>query len=97
MIVCPYLGILKEFKVLDLSISLLLLSYHLLLLILKSQILPSPTTGTFPAQSLNYNNNGLLIDKNEIKYEDTTPPLFLPSVGSIFAFLASALLSLKTF
>jgi len=47
---------------------------------LKSQILPSPTTGTFPAQSLNYNNNGLLIDKNEIKYEDTTPPLFLPSM-----------------
>ncbi|KAG7554423.1 WRKY domain [Arabidopsis suecica] len=63
------------------------------LLFTSSNILPSPTTGTFPAQSLNWKNNGLLIDQNEIKYEDgkehldfsfnnnhTSPPLFLPSM-----------------
>lgn len=101
MIVCPFLGVMKEFKVLDLFISLLLLSDSLQIsfnLILKiTQILPSPTTGTFPAQSLNWKSNGLLTDHNEIKLEDvkehldfsftdnhTTPPLFLSSVRPIF-------------
>ncbi|CAA7026889.1 unnamed protein product [Microthlaspi erraticum] len=40
------------------------------LLFTSSNILPSPTTGTFPAQTLNWKNNGLLINKNEIKPED---------------------------
>ncbi|KFK25104.1 hypothetical protein AALP_AA8G066600 [Arabis alpina] len=61
------------------------------LLFTSSNILPSPTTGTFPAQSLNWNNNGLLEDRNEIKPEEDgkehfdfsftnnhTSPLFLP-------------------
>ncbi|XP_010452660.1 PREDICTED: probable WRKY transcription factor 26 isoform X1 [Camelina sativa] len=63
------------------------------ILFTSSNILPSPTTGTFPAESLNWKSNGLLIDQNDIKYEDgkeqldfsftnnhTTPPLFLPSM-----------------
>ncbi|XP_010423253.1 PREDICTED: probable WRKY transcription factor 26 [Camelina sativa] len=63
------------------------------ILFTSSNILPSPTTGTFPAQSLNWKNNGLVIDQNDIKYEDgknqldfsfanknTAPPLFLPSM-----------------
>nr|QIN97373.1 WRKY36 transcription factor [Isatis tinctoria] len=62
------------------------------LLLTSSNILPSPTTGTFPEQSLSWKNNGLLIHQNEIKPEDvkenfdfsfitnqTSPPLFLPS------------------
>ncbi|EOA21134.1 hypothetical protein CARUB_v10001478mg [Capsella rubella] len=63
------------------------------LLFSSSNILPSPTTGSFPTQSLKWKNNGVLIDQNEIKYEDgkehsnfsftnnnTTPPLFIPSM-----------------
>ncbi|KAG2310072.1 hypothetical protein Bca4012_024592 [Brassica carinata] len=60
------------------------------LLFTSSNILPSPTTGTFPLESLNWKNNGLLIDRNEIKAEygkehfdfsfttnQTSPPSFL--------------------
>ncbi|KAF8091940.1 hypothetical protein N665_0431s0009 [Sinapis alba] len=60
------------------------------LLFTSSNVLPSPTTGTFPAESLNWKNNGLLINQNEIKAEDgkehfdfsfttnqTSPPLFI--------------------
>ncbi|XP_020876111.1 probable WRKY transcription factor 26 isoform X3 [Arabidopsis lyrata subsp. lyrata] len=68
--------------------------FVLFLRIVKKEfkILPSPTTGTFPAQSLNWKNNGLLIEQNEIKYDvkeqldfsfnnnHTSPPLFLPSM-----------------
>ncbi|KAJ0233820.1 WRKY transcription factor 26 [Hirschfeldia incana] len=57
------------------------------LLFTSSNVLPSPTTGTFPLESLNWKNSGL----NEIKAEDgkehhfdfafttnqTSPPLFL--------------------
>ncbi|CAG7891300.1 unnamed protein product [Brassica rapa] len=61
------------------------------LLFTSSNVLPSPTTGTFPLESLNWKNNGLLTNRNEIKAEDgkeehfdfafttiqTSPPLFL--------------------
>ncbi|KAJ4911718.1 putative WRKY transcription factor 26 [Raphanus sativus] len=40
------------------------------LLFTSSNVLPSPTTGTFPLKSLNWKSNGLLIDQNEIKAED---------------------------
>ncbi|CAF1880529.1 BnaC02g01720D [Brassica napus] len=61
------------------------------LLFTSSNVLPSPTTGTFPLESLNWKNNGLLTNRNEIKAEDgkeehldfafttnkTSPPPFL--------------------
>ncbi|CAH8388753.1 unnamed protein product [Eruca vesicaria subsp. sativa] len=60
------------------------------LLFTSSNILPSPTTGTFPEKSLNWKNKVLLTNQNEIKAEDgkdhsdfsfttnqTSPPLFL--------------------
>ena len=64
---------------------------HYSCLLSGSQVLPSPTTGTFPLESLNWKNKGLLTNRNEIKAEDgkeehldfafttnkTSPPPFL--------------------